>query len=170
MIVVLMGVAGAGKTTVGKLLAASLRVKFFDADDFHSPEAIAKMKAGIPLDDADRALWLARLATQIRKLDMSGASAVFACSALKESYREELRAAAVQGGMTFVFLRITPEVAAARLRARSDHYMHANLVESQFEALERPMDAIELRAERAPEVLVEQIRDALRLKDEKPHP
>jgi gluconate kinase len=72
--------------------------------------------------------------------------------------------------MTFVFLRITPEVAAARLRARTDHYMHANLVESQFEALERPMDAIELRAEIAPEVLVEQIRDALRLKDEKPQP
>ncbi len=92
------------------------------------------MKAGIPLDDADRAPWLARLAAQIRQVDMSGASAVFACSALKESYREELRAAAVRGRTTFVYLRITPEIAAARLRERTDHYMHGNLVESQFAA------------------------------------
>jgi gluconokinase len=169
MIVVVMGVAGAGKTTVGKLLADSVRAEFYDADDFHSPEAIAKMKAGIPLDDADRAPWLARLAAQIRGVDASGGSAVLACSALKKSYREELRAAAIQGGMTFIYLRIRPEVAAARLRARTEHYMHANLVESQFEALEEPKDTIELDGELAPKVLVEKIRDALQLEDERPH-
>jgi gluconokinase len=161
MIVVIMGVAGAGKTTVGKKLAEAIGVDFFDADDFHSAKAIAKMKAGIPLDDADRAPWLARLKEKIREIDASGKSAVFACSALKRNYREELGAAAANSRLVFVYLRITREIADARLRTRVDHYMPASLIESQFAALEGPEDAIELNGEESPEDLVPEIRRRL---------
>lgn len=163
MVIVLMGVTGAGKTIVGRQLAASLGADFYDADDFHSSEAIAKMQAGIPLDDADRMPWLARLTKKIHEVEAARQTAVLACSALKQKYREQLRAAATSATVPFVYLRITKEMAASRLRERRGHYMPPSLVESQFATLEEPTDAIEVDGQATPESLVVQIRRALKL-------
>lgn len=156
-----MGVAGSGKTTVGKLLAKSLGVDFLDADDFHSPQAIKKMRSGIALNSDDRAPWLERIARRIAQIDLAGQSAVFACSALKESYRFQIRAAAKPEQLKFVYLRVSPEVAFERLRRRSDHFMPAMLATSQFEALEEPADAICVDAVQVPEHLVGMIQAKL---------
>src|SRR5215472_5385930 len=120
MVIVVMGVAGAGKTTVGRLLAGELGWQFVEGDEFHTPESIAKIHHGIGLDDADRAPWLARLAGVIRDLLAHDASAVLACSALKREYRERLRVDPAR--VRFVYLRSTPAVLEARLRARHGHF------------------------------------------------
>jgi gluconokinase len=157
MIIVVMGGAGAGKTTVGEMLARSLGFQFLDADDFHSKEAIAKMRAGVALDDADRAPWLQRLAEKLLEIDGSGESAVVACSALKEANRRELRAAVTRGKFELVYLKISRDVATERLKDRPRHYMPASLVASQFEALEEPVNAIEVDGEMALERVAEAI-------------
>lgn len=161
MVIIVMGVAGAGKTTIGEMLARSLGFQFLDADDFHSKEAIARMQAGIPLDDSDRAPWLARLAAKLSEIDGRGESAVLACSALKEEYRRKLKAEVTRGKIVFVYLKISREVAAARLKDRPGHYMPATLVASQFDALEEPVEAVVVDAEGAPETVVEEIERRL---------
>jgi len=161
MVIIVMGVAGSGKTTVGKLLAKSLSVDFLDADDFHSPQAIKKMRSGIALNSDDRAPWLERIASRITQIDSAGQSAVFACSALKESYRCQLRAAAKPEQLKFVYLRVSPEVVSERLRRRSDHFMPAKLATSQFEALEAPTDAICVDADQVPVRIVRMIQEKL---------
>jgi len=160
MIVVLMGVAGSGKTTVGRALAARLGCRFFDADDFHPPENIARMHAGVPLTDADREPWLASLCALVERLDAAGEDAVLACSALRMRFRERLRAAAKE--LRYVYLRASPPVIAARLGARTGHFMIPDLLASQFEALEEPDDALVLDASRTPAELVTEIERALR--------
>lgn len=131
--IVVMGVAGSGKTTVGIALAERLAVAFVDADSLHPPVNVAKMAAGHPLDDTDRWPWLERVRDALRRDD----GVVIACSALKRRYRDLLREA---GGVRFVFLDLDPSTAHDRAEQRTGHYMGAAMVASQFDALERPTD------------------------------
>src|SRR6476659_3211956 len=131
-LVVMMGVSGSGKTTVGAALAQRLRVPFADADEFHPQANIDKMSAGIPLTDDDRGPWLATIATWLAEHAAGGG--VASCSALKRSYRDVLAAAAPQ--VFFVHLHGDPDVIAARVAGRPGHFMPAALVESQFATLE----------------------------------
>lgn len=152
-VIIVMGVSGSGKSTVGSLLARQLRVPFHDADDFHSPANIAKMAGGTPLTDEDRQEWLAALAAGIREWSQTG-GAVLACSALKESYRQQLMAG---GPVTWVFLDGTEELVRQRLTNREGHYMGSALLSSQFAALERPAYGLRLPIEDTPPDLVSQI-------------
>jgi len=163
MLIIVMGVTGAGKTTVGKRLATTCGAKFHDADDYHSAAAIEKMKSGKPLSDADRDAWLGRLESIIANMSRGDGTHVLACSALRTTYRSRLSAAAARAGIepVFVYLRVSPEVAAARLRDRQEHFMPVSLVESQFATLEEPNDATVVDARAAPEVLVKQVLAAL---------
>ena len=142
MIVVLMGVSGVGKTTLGEALARELGWRFLDADDYHPPQNVAKMAAGTPLDDADRLPWLARLNEELLKVQSEGGSAVFACSALKASYRERLTRGV--RAWKLVYLYGDFELIHSRLRQRRHRYMPATLLQSQFETLEPPHGAIEV--------------------------
>lgn len=137
--IVVMGVSGCGKSTLMASLADALGCAAFEGDAFHSPASIAKMRAGRPLDDADRWPWLDRLGTAVGEAARAQGLAIAACSALKRSYRERLeRAAGVP--LLFVLLDGERDAIAARLAARADHYMPADLLDSQFAALERPRD------------------------------
>jgi gluconokinase len=151
MIVVVMGVTGAGKTTVGRLLARALGGEFLDADDYHPEANVAKMRAGQALTDDDRRPWLARLNEVLRAYAARGAGVVLACSALKASYRDRL----VEGlpGSRLVYLRGTKPLIAARLEARRGHYMNPALLDSQFAALEEPDAAIVADVGAAPEAV-----------------
>lgn len=139
-----MGVSGSGKTTLAKALAQRLGWDFFDADDFHPPENIAKMTAGIPLDDSDRTPWLASLHEQLLSTLKADRHPVLACSALKEKYRAQL----LDGldGIVIVHLAGSYELIRARLEGRRGHFMQAGMLRSQFEALENPHDAFVLDA------------------------
>lgn len=131
-----MGVSGAGKTTVGEELSGALGVPFHDADDFHSPEAIEKMRSGRPLDDEDRAPWLDRLNARLRRAAATGEGAVLACSALKRSYRAALARNLPQ--LRLVYLSADPELLRRRLSDRRGHYMKVEMLESQIQTLEEP--------------------------------
>ena len=138
MIVVVAGVAGSGKTTVGKLLAGRLGWTFTDGDSFHPAANVAKMRAGLPLTDADREPWLAAIAAWMDDIADSGQSAVLACSALKRRYRDELLRGRDQAEM--VFLLISQEEDQQRLAMRAGHFFHEPLLASQFADLELPQD------------------------------
>jgi len=138
--VVVMGVSGCGKTEVGRRLAQRLGARFIDADDLHPPANVEKMRAGIPLDDADRAPWLRLLNARLREAAAAGEPVVLACSALKQRYRDSL--ADGVPGLRFVHLAGNRELIAARLGTRQHRYMPATLLDSQFAALEAPVDAI----------------------------
>lgn len=161
MIVVLMGVTGCGKTTVGALLAAACGWEFHDADDFHAPENVAKMKRGAALDDADRWPWLARLNAFLRDGERQGKNRVLACSALKQVYRDRLAGGCA--ALRFVLLDGDRDLIRARLAARQGHYMNPLLLDSQFAILERPADALQLDAAQSPAALVQSIRQGLAL-------
>ena len=135
-----MGVSGCGKTAVGSRLAQELGARFVDADDLHPADNIEKMRAGIALDDADRAPWLALLNARLREAAAAGEPVVMACSALRQRYRDTL--AAGLPGLRFVHLTGSRELIAARLAARQHRYMPASLLESQLAALEPPADAV----------------------------
>lgn len=139
MILVVMGVSGSGKSTVGQALAASLDWRFLDADEFHPPANVAKMAAGTPLTDDDRWPWLDRLVEEMRAIAAKGEGAVLACSALREVYRERLARA---GDVRFVHLAGDKPTIAARIAARSHQYMPASLLDSQFATLETPAGAL----------------------------
>jgi gluconokinase len=138
MIVVVAGVAGSGKTTVGQLLAGRLGWTFTDGDSFHPAASVAKMRAGLPLTDADREPWLAAITAWMDDIADSGQSAVLACSALKRRYRDELLRGRDHTEM--VFLMISEEEDKARLAMRAGHFFHAPLMASQFADLELPQD------------------------------
>lgn len=140
LFIILMGVSGSGKTVVGKALAQKLGWDFYDADDFHAPENIAKMTQGIPLNDADRALWLVQLNELIFSTLEQKRSGVLACSALKENYRQRL--AGDSKSVKFVYLKGSYALIYARLSERKNHYMKADLLQSQFAALEEPRNAL----------------------------
>lgn len=153
-----MGVAGSGKTTLGRALAVRLGLPFADADDYHPQTNLAKMARGEPLDDRDRAPWLARLADLLGE-HARQAGLVLACSALKRAYREQLRSAGAK--VTFVYLEGNFEVIEARLVRRSGHFMSARLLRSQFDALEAPSHAIVVDIELPTEEQVAFVVDAL---------
>lgn len=135
-----MGVAGSGKSTLGRTLAEELGWDFFDADDFHSMENIVKMAAGIPLDDADRMPWLMALNHKLVSTLDENRHPVLACSALKQSYRDVLLDAA--DGIAVLYLKGSYDLIWSRIAAREGHYMKPNMLQSQFAALEEPQDAL----------------------------
>ena len=136
LVVVVMGVAGAGKSTVGRALAERLRVPFLEADDLHPAANVAKMSAAVPLTDEDRWPWLSAIAEWIDQLDPASTTAVVACSALKRSYRRLL--AMGRPRIQIVHVAGSPELVAERMEGRTDHYFPASLIASQFKALEPP--------------------------------
>ena len=156
MIVLVMGVAGVGKTTIGAALARELGWRFIDADDYHPAQNVAKMKAGIPLEDTDRWPWLAHLNRVLKEEE----HAVLACSALKQSYRERLS----QGLASFavVYLHGTPALIRERLKSRSHRYMPATLLDSQLATLEPPAEAISIDVAAALEASVAAIAARVR--------
>lgn len=160
MIVIVMGVSGSGKTTVGKLLAASLNWEFRDADDFHPLVNIEKMSRGIALEDADRIPWLRQLQAAIDRWLLANKNVVLACSALKSSYRDLLGKDNQQ--IKIVYLKGDFQLFAERLKNRNNHYMKADLLSSQFATLEEPPDAIVIDASQQPEAMVQQITNHLR--------
>jgi len=152
---VVMGVAGSGKTSIGAALAHALDVEFVDGDDFHSPENIRKMAAGIPLTDDDRSGWLRTLASRLRDAENAGNGVVIACSALKRAYRDVLRGGA--GDVRFIYLKGSRELIAQRLASRGGHFMHASMLDSQFAILEEPTpdeDAWVVAITQSPEQIV----------------
>jgi gluconokinase len=138
----IMGVSGSGKSTLGKALAGELGWVFFDADDFHSVENIAKMSAGIPLADEDRIPWLASLNRRLASTLDQGHHPVLACSALKEKYRSQLLGGTQ--GVAVIYLKGSYELIRSRLLAREGHYMKENMLQSQFAVLEDPQEALVL--------------------------
>lgn len=151
MVIVLMGVSGAGKTTVGRLLARALGAEFAEGDAYHPPENIEKMRRSIPLEDADRWPWLHNLGAQIDRWLAAGKTVVLACSALKQSYRDIL--AKGRPGVRFVHLEGDKALIRLRLDGRRGHYMPAILLDSQFAALEPPADAISVDITGTPEAI-----------------
>jgi gluconokinase len=154
-----MGVVGSGKTTVGKLLAHQLGWQFADADDFHPPANIEKIRDGIPLDDCDRAPWLSALHKAIQQWNESRQNVILACSALKQSYRNQLRA----GPVKFVYLKGSHELIAGRLRLREGHFASESILVSQFADLEEPDDALTVPIDQTPAEIVAKIRAQLKL-------
>lgn len=158
MIIVLMGVTGSGKSTVGKILASQLDWKFVEGDDFHSPKNIEKMRRGEPLNDADRRPWLEAIREVIRTTIDRGENAVIACSALKESYRKLLQ---IRGHVSFVYLKASMALIQDRLKNRVGHFMNPHLVQSQFDTLEEPEQALQVDAGLSPVEIVQVIRNKL---------
>jgi gluconokinase len=160
-IIVVMGVTGAGKTTIGRRLAAARHLPFLDADDFHSDEAKAKMRAGVPLTEADREPWLLRLNAALRAHQASGA--VLACSALTE----HARAVLTEGlrGVRFVLLMGDPELIRARLARRHGHFAGIALLPSQLATLETPVGAVTVDVDGTPDATTARALDALDQED-----
>jgi gluconokinase len=163
VIVIVFGVSGAGKTTIGKLLAEELSWQFYEADDFHPDANIEKMRSGRPLMDEDRWPWLGHLREQITRSLAAKENAVLACSALKHAYRDRLR---VSDDVKFVFLRGDYALIENQLRRRRGHFMNPALLRSQFADLEEPgseEDALTIELGRTPQELVEEIKTKLHL-------
>ncbi|MFT4849304.1 MAG: gluconokinase [Sediminicola sp.] len=156
--IVIMGVSGSGKTTIGLQLSDALGIPFFDADDFHSEENVSKMKHNIALNDRDRRPWLESLAIKISEWDSKN-GAVLACSALKESYRKTL--ATRVNSITWIYLSGSFEVINSRINNRSGHYMKSTLLQSQFDTLEIPDYGIHIDAGLDPKEIVATITSKL---------
>ncbi len=152
MFIVLMGVSGSGKTTIGLQLAERLGWPFYDGDDFHSPANIEKMRHDIPLTDADRQGWLSTLADLIRDHLARGNPGILACSALKQAYRDRL--CVDPDAVRFVYLKGTYEEIWERMQHRSGHYMKPEMLASQFVTLEEPSDALVVEINQPPEQVV----------------
>jgi len=155
-----MGVSGAGKTTVGRLLATAVGCQFYDADDFHPPANIDKMRRGLPLDDADRQPWLETLGALVRRCLAENTRAVLACSALKQAYRHDLL---IDSHVRLVYLHADQDLIRERLLQRREHFMRPTLLESQFDTLEEPQHAIWVDAALDPTDIVATIRRQLQI-------
>jgi gluconokinase len=152
MIVLIMGVAGSGKTTIGKLLAESLGWEFLDADDFHSSANIEKMRLGIPLDDADRIPWLQDIRNAIAQWLQDNRNVVLACSALKASYRQFL--IGDSNDIKVVYLKGSDKIIQKRLQERQNHFMGEKLLNSQLSTIQEPDNAIQIDISQPPEEIV----------------
>ena len=159
MIVIVMGVAGSGKTTIGTLLAKALGCPFLEGDSLHPPTNIEKMSHGIPLTDADRAPWLAAIRDCIVAAQERGQCLVVASSALKQQYRDFL---ARGTNITWVYLKGSPELITSRIQHRREHYMKAGMLPSQFADLEEPRDALVVDICPPPQVIVQRLLPQLR--------
>ncbi len=159
MVLIIMGVSGSGKTTVGRMLAELTGLPFSDADDFHSSHNIDKMKQSIPLTDADRKPWLDALARHISELNRAGGG-VLACSALKEEYRVTLSRDGSES-VLFVYLKGSKSAIRGRMSLRKGHFMQPGLLDSQFETLEEPSNALTVSAKKRPKQVCEAIIKAL---------
>jgi gluconokinase len=151
---IIMGVSGSGKTSVGEALAKELGWPFFDGDSFHPEANVKKMSAGIPLNDDDRKPWLERLHDLMKGQLEEGKSVIIGCSALKESYRHILRG---NLNVRFVYLEGSFELIMERMQKRKDHFMKATMLESQFETLEVPKDAITVSIADPIEVIIQKV-------------
>lgn len=158
-IIVLMGVSGSGKTTVGKMLATQLEWSFYDGDDFQPKDNLIKMEQGMPLNDRDRRPWLLAIHNLLVGLSAKRGRSIIACSALKQDYRDLL----VTGlqGIRFVYLKGEYAILEDRLKRRQGHYFKAGLLGSQFEILEEPEDAVTVNVDNPPEAIVARIRKDL---------
>ncbi len=161
LIVILMGVSGSGKTTIGELLAEKLGWLFYDGDDFHPESNKEKMKRGIPLTDEDRDPWLITLQRLIHDLIEQRKSAVIACSALKQSYRDRLLENSK--GLVLVYLKGSYGLIETRLHDRKGHFFNGNLLKSQFETLEEPKDVLTVDIDQEPDAIINEIRRKLGL-------
>jgi len=153
-----MGVTGAGKTTIGTMLAAQLNWQFADADTFHPPANIQKMSRGVPLNDTDRAPWLAAMRKAILEWIAAGKNVILACSALKRAYRDELRPSPE---VKIVYMKGSYALFAERIRQRHGHFAGEGILAGQFADLEEPDDAIAIDAAKSPEEIVAGIRKQL---------
>ena len=159
--VILMGVSGSGKTTIGRLLADQLGWEYIEGDDHHPPQNVQKMAGGIPLNDTDRQPWLERLHGILSAHTQAHQPIVLACSALKQRYRQTLAAGLPK--VHFVYLKGNDELIARRLAERPHHYMKAGMLASQFEALQEPEDALTVDITQNPQVICRIIRKSLNL-------
>jgi gluconokinase len=163
-VIIMMGVAGAGKTHVGRALAAALHWSFYEGDDFHSAANVEKMAHGHPLDDADRAPWLAALRDALGNALARGEHVVLACSALKQRYRDALIPPGVErNAVAFVFLDVPRDVLAERLATRTGHFAPPALLPSQLATLEQPTDALRVDGTKTPDEIVDAICRAFHL-------
>jgi len=153
-VIIIIGVSGCGKTTIGKLLSKKTKLPFYDADDFHSEENIIKMKSNASLTDADRLPWLNTLASKIKKWEKKG-GAILACSALKESYRKLL--SSNTNNIQWVYLKGSFELIKSRLEQRQNHYMKSDLLVSQFETLEEPDYGLHINIEQSENEIIKEI-------------
>ncbi len=163
--IIIMGVTGSGKTTVGTQLASALNCPYLEGDTFHAPEAIAKMRAGQPLNDDDRWPWLDRIGAASRGEIAAHGVAVVACSALKRRYRDRLRQS-IGGPVRFVYLEVAADELCRRLAERQGHFMPSSLIPSQLETLERPAPdehVFTLNAQQPPAVLADRIQAWLKV-------
>lgn len=154
-VIILMGVSGCGKTSIGHLLSSRLSLPFFDGDNFHPEANIRKMESGRPLNDSDRHPWLVRLSELIDKL-LTGKGGILACSALKRSYRDILKTGH-ESRVQFVYLKGDQKLIEQRLKARDNHFMPSGLLDSQFEALQEPGHAVTIEIRQTPQQIVEAI-------------
>ncbi len=163
MVYIMMGVSGAGKTLIGQKLAERLGLPFYDGDNYHPEANMQKMSSGQPLNDTDRRPWLEILAEKIAEWQ-ANSGAVLACSALKEKYRALLTS---QQDACFIYLQGTIPLIAGRIADRADHFMPEELLQSQFEALEEPMEAVTVSVDQTPEEILNEIMNQLESKKDR---
>ena len=161
MVIIVMGVSGSGKTTIGRALADSLHWRFSDADDFHSPANVEKMSRGIALTDEDREPWLRAIRAAIEQWKRDEPGHVLACSALKENYREIL--GRNDPNVKFVYLKAGFDLISQRLKERKSHFFNSALLRSQFDALEIPREALVVDVSKEPQEIACTILEAIKL-------